>query len=68
VSRTIRLALAGAAVAAALAPGAAPAQQPVPPGYPPQPIHLGQCTLYWRPLYVFSDDVPVTPYVPYCVW
>lgn len=61
----LRLALAGAAVAAALAP-VAPVAAYDP--YPPEPIGVGQCTVHWRPLYVFSDDVPFTPYIPYCVW
>jgi hypothetical protein len=66
VSRTIRLALAGAAVAATLAPAAASADQRLP--YPPPPIGIGQCTLWWYPVPIFSDDVPVTVYVPRCIW
>lgn len=65
----IRLAVAGAALAAAFAPFApAASADPATPVWPPGPTHIGQCTLWWRPVYVFSDDVPVTPYVPYCVW
>ncbi|HEV2891357.1 MAG TPA: hypothetical protein VGX28_13375 [Frankiaceae bacterium] len=60
----LRLALAGAAVAVALAPITPATADPL----PPPPIGVGQCTVNWRPLYIFSDDVPVTPYYPYCVW
>jgi hypothetical protein len=63
----LRLALAAAAVTASVALPAAPASaEPIP--YPPPPTHVGQCTLWWRPLPIFTSDVPVTPYVPYCVW
>ena len=68
MSRTIRLALAGAAVAAALAPTASNAQEPLPRLWPPPPTQVGQCTLWWEPVYIFSDDVPVTPYLPVCYW
>lgn len=63
MSRTIRAALAGAALAASFAPAAASAGP-----WPPPPIGVGQCTVHWYPLPIFSDDVPVTPYFPYCVW
>ncbi|HEX8002160.1 MAG TPA: hypothetical protein VF519_05650 [Mycobacteriales bacterium] len=62
----LRLPLAAAALAAALAPVAPAAADPVP--YPPPPMHLGQCTLWWYPVPIFSDEVPVTPYVPRCIW
>lgn len=62
----LRLALAAAAVTASVALPTAASADPVP--YPPPPIHVGQCTLWWRPVPIFTSDVPVTPYVPYCVW
>ncbi|MDQ1713982.1 MAG: hypothetical protein QOE45_3432 [Frankiaceae bacterium] len=54
----IRLALAGAFVAAGLAPGVANAGDPPPSTF---------CTVHWRPMYIFTDDVPVTLYQPYMV-
>lgn len=65
----LRLSLAGAALAATLAPGLAPAasaQQGIP--YPPPPIQVGQCTLWWYEVPIFSDDVPVAVYLPRCIW
>lgn len=65
----LRVSLAGAALAAALAPGLAPAAS-ADPGlpYPPPPMQIGQCTLWWYPVPIFSDEVPVTPYLPRCIW
>lgn len=65
MSRTIRTALAGAALAASLSPVAASAD-PLP--WPPPTTGVGQCTLHWYAVPIFSDDVPFTPYIPHCVW
>jgi hypothetical protein len=61
--RAARLVLAAAALAAAAAPSIASAD-PI-PGDPP-PIYTF-CTVHWKPMPIFTDDVPVTPYQPYFV-
>ncbi len=63
MSRTIGVALAGAALAASFAPAAASADP-----WPPPPVRVGECTFHWYPIHVFSDDVPITLYFPRCVW
>ena len=63
--RLVRLGLAAAAVTATFAvPASADPGLP----YPPPPIQVGQCTVHWYPVPIFSDDVPFTPYVPRCIW
>lgn len=54
----LRTTLAAAALLGAVAGPAAADPIPDPP-----PIHTF-CTVYWQPVPIFSDDVPVTPYVP----
>ena len=63
---TVRLVLA-AALAAAVLPGAALAGPPVPPDpndLPIPEVHTF-CTVRFREVPIFSDDVPVQPVVPY---
>ena len=55
----VRTTLATAALAAALAPATASAD-PIPD---PPPVHTF-CSVYWQPVPIFSDDVPVTPSIP----
>ncbi len=56
----MRRVLAAAALTAALTPVAASADV-----YPPPPIPVGSyCVVGWYPVYIFSDDVPVTVYLP----
>lgn len=56
----MRRVVAAAALAAALTPVAASADV-----YPPPSIPVGSfCVLYWVPVYVVSDDVPLTVYLP----
>ncbi|HEX8002166.1 MAG TPA: hypothetical protein VF519_05680 [Mycobacteriales bacterium] len=61
--RSLALGLAAAAVAAAFVPSSASAGDPVPDiGTPP--IYTF-CTLHFRQVPIFTDDVPVQPVVPY---
>ena len=58
----MRRALVAGLVAAAALSGTAFAQDPIPDVDPP--IHTF-CTLHFREVPIFTDDVPVQPVVPY---
>lgn len=60
---TVRLALTGAVMAVVI-PGAAFGSPPDPNDLPDPPVHTF-CTVHFRPVPIFTEDVPVQPVVPY---
>jgi len=62
VSRLVRLSTAAALVAAACATVAPASADPLPDVDPP--IHTF-CTVHFREVPIFTNDVPVQPVVPY---